>query len=208
MARQFNGVNTNRLSGFPPITTWPMTMACWAMCANTTTAYALMTLYSSNTNHVTLATTAAGRVQMAVNDGTGAGGPSSTAGYAADTWFHACGVYTSNVLRTVYYNGGNSASVSQDKNVVGLTTSYIGSRNTIIPLDGRVAWATIWNVALTPGEILTLSKGVYPLWVRSQNIVAFYPLYGRGSAEQELVNGLDLAITGTVPFYPQPRILT
>jgi hypothetical protein len=208
MARSFSGNNANRLSSTTvPITTWPLTMACWANCAAINTSYAFMSLWSSTTNYIALGTNSTANAIFQTNDNVGLVNATASTTFSADTWFHACGVYSTATSRTVHYNGGNSGNSVQNRNPTGLNNIFIGSRNLQLPLNGRVAWATIWNVALTATEIFSLSRGVYPLLVRPNNIVAFYPLFGRGSTEPDLIARNDLVITGTVPHYFQPRII-
>ena len=63
-------------------------------------------------------------------------------------------------------------------------------------MNGRLAEIAIWNAALTDDEVLSLSKGVSPLRVDPQNLVAYWPLYGNGSPEPNYVrNSTDLALT-------------
>lgn len=208
MARSFNGVNSNRLStNSVSISNYPITMACWARCTTTTTAYALMALWNSTTNFIRLSTNTSGQILFQVNDTTGLVAATSSTSFAANTWFHACGTFTTNTSRAVYLNGGSSGTSVQNRNPTGLNNFFIGSSNTNNPLSGAVAWATVWKAALAQSQIQMLAKGVYPLLVQPQDIVAFYPLFGNGSNEPDLIRSRNLSVTGTVPFYPQPRII-
>ena len=52
-------------------------------------------------------------------------------------------------------------------------------------MSGHIAEAAIWNVALTAAEVTVLAKGVSPLFIRRQNLVAYWPLYGLHSPETD-----------------------
>jgi len=105
----------------------------------------------------------------------------TTAGYTANNWHHACGVYTSSASRTAYLDGGNNAT---DTTILtgslSLNALTVGGRfnNGIVGLFfiGQIAEVGIWNVALTAAEIASLAKGMTCDKVRPQSLVFYAPL--------------------------------
>ncbi len=101
----------------------------------------------------------------------------STAGY----WCPLLAVFASAASRTSYYGGGsgsNKNTNSTSKTPTGIDTLYIGARATNSThsnfFHGMIAYATVWNVALTDGEAMALARGKHPLDVRPSGLVAHH----------------------------------
>lgn len=118
---------------------------------------------------------------------------SSTTGYSINTWQHACGVWVSNVDRRAYINGGSEGTNAVNRVPNGINATYIGGLPAVtppvLPMIGRIAEAGIWNVQLNASEIAALAKGVSPLRIRPNALVAYWPLFGVGSPEPDYSNG-------------------
>jgi hypothetical protein len=186
MASKFTSVSSQYLSSLFSISPYPLTISCWFNAENTTANQALVYIgLSTSTSRFFLYAGGAVAGDPISFDVIGAGGgvgqvASTTTGYNANIWSHACGVATSSILRTVYLNGGSSGT-----NTVSSTPSTpdrltIGSRlATGIPgifLDGSIAEVGIWNAALTPAEIASLARGMTCDNVRPQSLVFYAPL--------------------------------
>jgi hypothetical protein len=50
-------------------------------------------------------------------------------------------------------------------------------------MNGRIAEAGIWNVALSDREVAALASGVHPARMRPDALVAYWPLWGDDSPE-------------------------
>lgn len=74
-------------------------------------------------------------------------------------------------------------------------------------VDGVIAEVALWNVGLTAGEMLALSKGFSALLIRPQSLVFYMPLGGRNSPEPELARGTTCTVNGTLNFADHPRII-
>ena len=123
----------------------------------------------------------------------------TTSGYSAGVWNHACAVFTSNTLRAAYLNGGSKGTNASSMAPVGLDNTTIGC----LELAGTDAYATaaiaecaLWDVALTDGDVLTLSKRVSPLLVRPDHLVAYWPLVGRNTTEPDVMGLAPMTVTG------------
>jgi hypothetical protein len=127
----------------------------------------------------------------------------TTTSFSANTWQHACGVFSAANARAAYLNGGgvgtNSTSLTPtgiDRTYVGRLTGFDGSLYG--SMNAAVAEAAIWNVALTADEVLQLAKGLSPLLVRPASLVSYWPIYGRQSPEPDWAGNLPLTINGTM----------
>jgi hypothetical protein len=183
MAFSFNGTNQRLTPPLPPATISPLTIVCWFNASNNTTTGALITLTNSanSTNYFTIYASGAvvGDPVQLLTQGTGGNQiVSTTAGYASNSWSHACAVFESNTSRTVFLNGANSALGSVPISPQGINEFNIGSFKVTAGnwFSGLIAEVGIWNAALTAAEIASLAKGMTCDKVRPQSLVFYAPL--------------------------------
>jgi hypothetical protein len=215
MAYEFNGTNQYFGVASAPITTTPLTLACWFNCDSATTNQTLLGI-SANIG----ATSTWFRIRLA---GAVAGDPvqadaalsptfaiaSSSAGYATGSWQHACGVFSSNTSRTIYLDGANSTTNTTSVAPTGLNGIQIAaiyandSGSIVTYTDGRIAEVGVWNVALTQPEIASLAKGMTCDKVRPQSLVFYAPLIRE---LQDLRGGLAITNNNTATVANHPRV--
>ncbi len=126
--------------------------------------------------------------------------------WSTATWHHACAVFTATNNRAVFLDGGGKGTnaVQCDFDAVDQTgiganvDSSVGDK-----MSGSIAEVAVWNVALTDAEVAILAAGYSPLFVRPQNLVAYWPLI-RGLTDP--VGGYDMTASGTVVSV-HPRII-
>ena len=205
MAYEFNGTN-QRLSASAPVTAAPLTVACWFRAANVTHDGSLITLVGSPGYFALVAEGTVGGDPVTISDNDT--GPSAiartTAGYSANTWTHACGVRNSTTSRTVYLNGGNSATNTSPKTPLNINACNIGSFNAgALFLNGQMAEVGIWNAALTAAEVASLAKGMTCDKVRPQNLVFYAPLV-RDLIDQK--GGLTITNNNGATVATHPRV--
>lgn len=222
MARNFDRASSHFLEhAVALVTAAPFTFAAWIKTSNVTDVQTIMNVERS--------TTSADGWQLSVR-GDVAGDPirwqsqrstvsscDTTTGITAGTWHHAAGVEAAGNSRTVYLDGGNSATNGTSKVPTNIDVTAIGRRSNGTPtnyFDGDIAEAAIWNVALSAADVAALAKGVSPFFVRPGNIIAYWPLIGRFSPENDLTDGSAMTVTGSVVadhpriYYPaQPQII-
>jgi len=120
---------------------------------------------------------------------------------------HACGVFTSNTSRTVFLNGGNSATNTNTIAPSGVNAIDIGFRPNAgvagLLFDGKLAEVGIWNTALTAAEIASLAKGMTCDKIRPQNLVFYAPLV-RDIADQK--GGLTITNNNGATVANHPRV--
>lgn len=198
-----------------PVTAVPLTIAGWMYPADTTTFKTLVAIvdkdvpdrwfavYLDSTAHAV----AAARGD-AVNDALAV----TTATHSASTWIHVAGVFDSNVSRSIFLNGANKVTNTNDRTPSGLDRFSIGRHGDSTPgtyMNGRLAEVCVWNVALSDNEIALLARGINPLRIRAQSLLTYHPLFGNASPEPNLAVGggtYNLAATGTIDAADHPPV--
>lgn len=189
-----------------PVTAAPFTMACWFNSNDAASVYALMGVgdLSVLDNYFLLGlngTVAPDPVQVVAADGS-VGVGSTTTGFTAGTRHHAAAVITSPTSRAVFIDGGSKGTDTTSITPTGIDNTKIGR----IPrsgnfnyLDGSIAEAAIWNVALTDGEVAILGLGYSALLVRPASLVFYAPCVRDVSAGnwREYIGGVPLSEIGT-----------
>jgi hypothetical protein len=141
---------------------------------------------------------------------------STSTGYSTNVWTHACGVFETTTSRAVYINGGSVGTNTQSSLPTGFNQIQIGRVDGTTPasyMEGRVAEAGLWNVALSTNEISALAAGASPREVRPGSLVGYWPIWGDHSSEIDLTSGARaMTVTGTskanhAPVKPFTRTL-
>ena len=211
MARNFDTV-TDRGNATALVVTTPLTMVHW-MNVPSDDFHSGMGLFNigASLSVFSLATRTTGNLAAYSKEEGGATVLSlHTGNYAANEWFHIGGVYASTTSRICYFNGDAAGEDTAEVDPVNATDVVFsnwyddGYLNLYTP---RLADAAIWNVALTDSEMKILAAGYSPLFVRPQNLIHYFPLWGNGTTEPDLAGGSDVTFTGTVPAYPHPPII-
>jgi hypothetical protein len=193
----------------------PLTMACWFNPDDVTTSYILMSL-STNGGVARHQITSAGAVasdplQATTSNSVGTNTSAQVNGVVAATWQHAAGVFNASAASTNYtsrlaYLNGTSATESTAL-VCAPNRTLLGARiSTTVGafLSGLLAEAAIWNAALPAAEIASLAAGYCPLFIRPQNLVAYWPLFARATNEEDWVGGFTMTNTNTVTAAQHP----
>lgn len=204
MARDFNGssykltrADTCGFSGYP------LSMACWFNLDNTTATHGLMNFGSTVTsqNYVGLWADGAASgdpINMVHDDISGATRSNNTTGFSASTWQHAGGVLTASRIRA-WLNGAASTDKSHSLTWPSMNRTGIGVLERGTPalyVDGRIAEAALWNVELETADFLMLAAGCSPLRVKPAGLVAYWPIIGTDTDEDDAVGGYTLTVTG------------
>lgn len=217
MARLFDSGSSEYLmvsSALP--TAPPLTFACWVMMDSVAEADCFMSLGYSAANSVEriyLYQWSDGVISFTEgSDGEATGIAQATAGLTVDTWHHVCGVSASHSSRACYVDGGNKGTDSTTVTADNLDRTYIGRRRTDragwggeMYMNGRIAECGIWNVALTDAEVAILAMGFSPLFVRPQNLVAYWSLIR--DEDQDRVGGYDMTAYNTPGIATHPAII-
>jgi hypothetical protein len=221
MAYSFNGTNQAITAAVAGVTAEPLTIAAWFYPTRNTARTVIVSLCD---------TTGGGAGDQMfyglVEDGTVAGDPIcatkhnggglsavvaeavSTSGFSTNTWAHGCAVFTSTTSRTVYLNGGSSATnttnVSTNANTVDKTAiGCLGRATNVAFFQGRVAEVGIWSVALTAEEVASLADGMTCDKVRPSALVFCAPIIRN---IQDLRQAVTLTNNNTATVAEHPRV--
>ena len=190
-----------------PVTSTPLTMACWAVKDIGGATRTLISLgnSASATIRFNLASSDAALV-VAVATDPSIGGTSQTGTPATGTSFHAAGVFSSSVFRLAYANGVAGTANTNNVTPTGIDRIGIGARvRSGIDLyhDGLIAEVGIWDVALTAAEIASLAAGVTCDKVRPQSLKFYAPLI---RDLQDVRDGLTITNTNSATVADHPRV--
>ncbi len=163
---------------------YPVSMGCWFNSNDDTIGQTVLSITDTAGTTELWAVLLAGNVAGDfVRFRSRAGGSNSdaisTVGFTANTWCHCLGVGTNATDRKIYVDGGNVGTNITSSTPAGLDTTSIGINvrsDLVQPLSGLVAEAAIWNINLTAVEAAILAAGYSPLFVRPQNLVAYWPI--------------------------------
>ena len=201
-----------------PTAAYPFTMACWFNADRIDASMGLMWLGDKDaTNHFwTLYVNDSEVVSATVLAGGGPAHAVSSANWTADTWRHACGVFTSSTSRAAFLDGGNKGTNATDLTPANADRIGLGSFldfSVSSPFGGDIAEAAAWNVALTDAEVAILAKGYSPLFIRPQSLIFYVPLIRDN--DEDLIGGLSLSLIQTPDiavhppiYYPAPPFLS
>lgn len=217
MARLFDDASSEYLEiDQAVVTAYPLTLAAWFYSDSTTIDQALVYVGDKDVGEEMQALRVSGAIGgdpiRAFSFRSGfSSDAQTTAGYSANTWHHACAVFSAATSRAAYLDGGNKGTDTGNV-VIGATydRTSIGRRGDSTPdayMSGHIAGAAVWNAALSDDEAAILAKGYSPLFVKPENLVAYWPLV-RGLNDR--VGGYTLTASGTTVsahppvIYPAP----
>lgn len=214
MARSgFSASNFQRCSS-AVVSAVPLTMACWAKTSVTGTGQQMMGLFNSASatarNQFCLRIGSSNNVVARTSGASTAGSANGTGSFTSGVWFHAAGVFSATNSRTSYRDGGNKVTETTSETPSGLNRTSIGLEDNAAadePFGGQLGEAAIWNVALSDADILMLSKGFSPLLMHPESLIAYWPLIGNNSPENNLKsNSATMSIVGSLSKAAHPRI--
>jgi hypothetical protein len=213
MAYEFNGTTQYLYTTSVPTSSLPLSICAWFYPDSLNGFHALVNL-SSGTTGATLALDARGGDAgdpVAASDfrGNVYNAARTTAGYVTGQWQHGAAVFAANNSRTVYLDGGNSATNTVNNTAtptftrIGIGIYFNATSTPSSYLDGRLAEVGIWSAALTAAEVASLSKGMTCDKVRPQSLVFYAPLV-RDLLDQK--GGLVITNNNSATVSNHPRI--
>ena len=212
MARLFDDASTEYLKNTAASWALPLSLSAWFSCDVEPGDMVIVSIgEAADTGYLSLRTATDGvpdnALRAQVFDGASAAYSEHITDLAANTWYHGLAVFASNTSRFVYLNG--SVAVEETTNLAldshDGTSIGVSADNTPFGYwSGHIAEVAIWDTAaLTVADALVLSKGYSPLFVKPQNLKAYWPLV-RGLNDK--VGGFNMTATGTV-VSAHPRII-
>ncbi len=223
MARTgFSTSNYFRTVVTPPVVATPLTLVSW-FNPNTLTPAASATMVvldnsaaAANRNSFLLYMDTSGHPVAQAADGTAtqSSGNGATAANL-NAWNHAAAVFNGTTQLFSYLNGalggsntGGSVRVPSSLDSITIGASWDTGPAVTRPFTGDLAEAAVYNIALSAAEILALSKGLSPLKMRPEALVAYWPLVGNNSPENNLKsNAVTMSIVGSLSKSAHPRVI-
>ncbi len=211
MSRLFNDASTEYLSrtDLLGISAYPFTFAGWFNIDDTSGTRALISFGggAGSSGIFMLTLSADGNVKVYVFSG-GESIAVSGGSIVQGTWHHAAGVFTSvDPEYRAYLDGTNKGTNSTVRTFQNAVRTDIGRffNNGADGqyMSGGIGEVGAWNVALTDAEVIVLAAGYSPLFVRPQNLVAYWPLI---QGLNDPVGGYTMTASGTV-VSAHPRII-
>jgi len=202
MAHLYQSANTEyEYMAQAAVNSTPFTMAAWFKCADELDRRMVMSIANSGSDVYYWAITVFNTVQQGwiiARDSGGVGSCLTTNTWSAGAWHHLCGIFAASDSRRIVLNGdwANSGTsvVSRTPSGVNKTAVGVNCRSTLQwPMNGSIAEAAIWNVALNQAEVSILAKGYSPLFVRPQNLVEYWNLINLPPVSRMSGNSLTAA---------------
>ena len=211
MARDFDG-STQHGTATAPVTATPITIVFWAhLDAIDGVAVALLrnTVGQFWGWYVDFTGTS---VRAVVADNNSFAVASQTT-VSTGTWHHCGGVFASTTSRTAYLDGSAGTEETTSKTPSDVTGLALSTAARVLDsgvgnwVNGRLAEIALYDVALTAGEMSSLSKGVSPLKIRPASLVFYAPFMGRYSPEIEVITNKVVTLTNAPTQSNHPRII-
>lgn len=195
------------------IVSYPFTISCWFFPTDSTTTQDLVVLKDSATNNgyfLRVAGASAGDpIQANTWNGTSGTNAQIQNAIIFNQWNHAAARFVSNTSRLVQINGGNGTQNTNNSNQTSqlIDTVIIGQADFASRyFNGYIAHVAIWNEQIVNSANATLGRGASPLFIRRQNLVAYWPMVNPGQqiniADAKSRMGLPL------PLMPNPQATT
>jgi hypothetical protein len=159
----------------------PLTIAAMARSTDTSLVQTIVAVYdnSDTSHHRIIVDGGLNRIQAQSYVGTIVSA-NSPATLVQGAWANTAGVFVGDTQRRAVLDGAAGAN--------NTTSRIVGARNLITigirligalaaqGFQGDLAEVAIWSATLTPGELLSLSRGFKPVRVRPQSLVYYAPL--------------------------------
>ncbi len=205
MARLFTAASSELLEVDSAVfSSMPATMACWFYSDDITVGQVLMS--EENSAHTEyFALVAGGNVGGdPVRALKTAQAASTSTGYSANTWHHACAVFLSATSMSAFIDGGSKGMDNDSSTPATQNFTAIGAwaDERVSNMSGRIAEAAIWGAALSDAEVALLAKGFSPLFFQPEDLLAYWPLIR--DDDQDRIGDANMVAINTPTVAPHP----
>ena len=212
MALSFDGTDDFLSYAAAPVTAVPLSMAGWCYKTDAGASGTLLSIgnsltvaqfalrYNNVEDAVAISESVLGGFDIAVSSGAGVN----------NAWVHCAAVFRTSTSRDAYRDGANKGSNTGDNTPLAINQSIIGRQansdaDTFFP--GYLADVALWNIDLSDTDVAALAKGVSPLHIRPDYLIAYWPLSGRHSPEIDRVGGFQMTYNSVPVFVSNhPRL--
>ena len=207
MSRTFSSGNFLSIAS-PLITVHPFTFACWFKSSSFSTIQMCIVVGSANvaealymyvdtTRHCLLNTRASAATATAT----------STTQATSGAWNHLAGTSSSASSRAAYMNGGGKGTNATSKSAGTMVATRIGeSIDNTNPASADIAFPSIWTMALSDSDILSLSLGASPRLIHPEKLLSYNRMTGGNAPEPDWSYSAAWVVNGTPTQSVNPRI--
>ncbi len=180
--------NTNRLSATAAVTAAPLTMACWALPDDITSAHIYMRIRNSGNTRIfrvdMRGDVTGDPVRLLVDDGPTLVFADTGNAYSATSWNSLVYREVSTSSRNLVLNGDIASMATEATTITpaGLVTFELGQASNI---EGLIARVALWNVALADNDVRMFHAGASPVRIRPDALVGYWEIYGADSPEPD-----------------------
>jgi len=190
MSLFFNGASSvtigSNLGASPPfnlVVSYPFTLSCWFFPTSTTGEQDLVFAKNVGANNGYWLGTSGTSIRAATWNGSVGTSATIPSAITINRWNHAAARFVSNTQRVVQINGGlgqsnndNSNQTTQVIDELSIGSADFAGRY----FNGYIAHVAIWNESIINADNATLGRGASPLYIRRQNLVAYWPMVNPG----------------------------
>lgn len=216
MARVFNGSN-QYLARSAVATAVPLSFSAWINSTDTGAANrGILSLVDGGTyngfyvfvvreNHPSNP----GVVFATTRQGTSLPNAQTSGSITDGAWHHVAAVFASSSSRAIYLDYSDKGTESTSVTPTGVDETNIGRITSAGSeyWNGKIAYAAIWNVALTDANVLDLQTR-HPRMVRPDKLVACWDLGGfQGENDLDHIGGYDMTAYNSPTWSESPPII-
>jgi hypothetical protein len=208
--REFVAASSQQFTNnIPTVSATPITLAVWGRPTSLTISQLALGIASSTNgwrHELTFSGAVSGDPYRAIST-TSSSAVAEAAPYSINQWQHLAGVFGSSTSRILSPNGLPAATNTTTRSIANFDTVTVGARydSAALFFSGAIAEACIWSVALTADEVLSLSLGASPFFIRPASIIFYAPLTGN-STEPNIVGGPLVSVNSPDVSADHPRI--
>jgi hypothetical protein len=184
------GLNTCNIHSASPgnTATANLSIAGWYFTSLAVDATFIGNGNQSNNGYAVECNAAGNAGKCVIKNFSGGGDANGTVVLAANTWYHVCATKGASAWN-LYFNGVADTLSGATTFVTTAPTSFSYVTTSGATQNVRFADFSLWNVELTPAEVLALAKGARPNTIRPANLSLWWPLDGLQSPEPDLSGG-------------------
>lgn len=209
MARQFAAGDYFAKASFAGLPTGTLfTLSCMAKADSFANWRVLIALRNAaNTKFARLMVNAGGQTQAQATAPGQTGSALTGSSGSTGTWYRLTAVFAASNVRLVYRDNVVSFDTTTVDLSSGLTDIAIGSYPGFYDWVGAIADAAVWNIDLQAEEQASLAAGYSAISVRPKSLVGWWPLFGRGTDEENWSGPDVLTPTGAPTATDAPRLI-
>lgn len=184
IAGAFTAASSHYRESVAPVSTTPLTLACWVRPTSFSTTQGLMGLCVTGAinDRATLTVLTSGVLRANVQNAAGGSNAATTETLVLNRWQFVAGTFGGNSKRIAWIGGRPSTTNTESRGVSGMTRLRIGSdyifAGTPVYANAHIAQPCVWSEELTESELRALANGEQPDRIRPHALKAWFDFDG------------------------------